>query len=107
MYIYTVCIYIYIYNIKLYIYIIIIIIIIIIYYISYLILSYIIFYYIILYYNIYIYIYISKLWPPFPSDLAGNCRMDGSFLVVNPPIWQFGGQLTLKYLHEWLWIMFK
>ena len=44
---------------------------------------------------------------PFASDLAGICRMDGAFLVVNPPIWQFGGQLTLKYLHEWLWIMFS
>ena len=46
--------------------------------------------------NMYIYIYISQLWPPFASDLAGNCRMDDAFLVVNPPIWQFGGQLTLK-----------
>jgi hypothetical protein len=64
-----------------------------------------IYYYIYMYINNYI--YISELWPPFASDLAGNCRMDGAFLVVNPPIWQFGGQLTLKYLHEWLWIMFK
>ena len=89
---YLLCIYIYIFNILceyIYIYI----------YIFYII------YYIL--YIIYYILYIYKLLPPFASDLAGNCRMDGSFLVVNPPIWQFGGQLALKYLHAWLWVCLK